>query len=83
MLKIDLGCGTNKRPGFFGVDRRAFDGVDGVTDLRQKSRVFKQSTLGSVQLRQSGDGEFILPDDSVTEALLALSGASRAQPALP
>jgi SAM-dependent methyltransferase len=68
MLKIDLGCGTNKRPGFLGIDRRKFDGVDGVTDLTQRSWSFKQSSLGSVQLLQSSDGEFILPDNSVTEA---------------
>jgi hypothetical protein len=30
---LDLGCGPNKRPGFLGVDRRAFAGVDVVTDL--------------------------------------------------
>jgi hypothetical protein len=32
-LRLDLGCGKNKRPGFTGVDRRAFEGVDVVTDL--------------------------------------------------
>lgn len=32
-LKLDLGCGVNKKPGFLGVDRRAFDGVDVVADL--------------------------------------------------
>lgn len=37
LLKIDLGCGPNKREGFVGVDERPFDGkVDVVTDLRQK-----------------------------------------------
>lgn len=33
---IDLGCGTNKREGFTGVDRRPFPGVDVVTDLTDK-----------------------------------------------
>jgi SAM-dependent methyltransferase len=33
-LKLDLGCGKGKRPGFIGVDSRAFDGVDQVVDLR-------------------------------------------------
>ncbi len=32
-LKLDLGCGTRKREGFLGVDRRKFDGVDIVHDL--------------------------------------------------
>ena len=36
-LKIDLGCGPNKREGFTGVDVRQFDGkVDVVADLRKK-----------------------------------------------
>lgn len=35
-LKIDLGCGKNKREGFLGVDSIAFEGVDVVADLRQK-----------------------------------------------
>jgi predicted SAM-dependent methyltransferase len=35
MLKLDLGCGTSKREGFLGVDRRAFPGVDCVADLRK------------------------------------------------
>jgi SAM-dependent methyltransferase len=33
-IKLDLGCGPNKRPGFVGVDAISFDGVDVVTDLR-------------------------------------------------
>lgn len=32
-LKLDLGCGPNKLPGFTGVDSRKFPGVDVVTDL--------------------------------------------------
>lgn len=34
-LKLDLGCGTSKQPGFLGVDSRQFPGVDLVVDLRQ------------------------------------------------
>lgn len=34
-LKLDLGCGPNKREGFDGVDSIAFDGVDWVADLNQ------------------------------------------------
>jgi len=35
-LKLDLGCGPNKREGFRGVDSRQFDGkVDQVVDLRK------------------------------------------------
>ena len=35
VLKLDLGCGTRKRPGFRGVDSRKFEGVDVVADLRE------------------------------------------------
>lgn len=35
-MKIDLGCGSNKRPGFLGVDSRPFAGVDVVADLRSR-----------------------------------------------
>lgn len=36
-LKLDLGCGPNKREGFTGVDIMQFDGkVDVIADLRQK-----------------------------------------------
>ena len=32
-MKLDLGCGKNKREGFIGVDNISFDGVDVVMDL--------------------------------------------------
>lgn len=32
-IRLDLGCGKNKKPGFFGVDSISFDGVDKVVDL--------------------------------------------------
>lgn len=35
-LKLDLGCGKNKREGFLGVDEIKFDNVDVVANLRQK-----------------------------------------------
>lgn len=35
-VKLDLGCGKNKREGFIGVDCREFEGVDVVADLRQR-----------------------------------------------
>lgn len=33
LLKLDLGCGKNKREGFHGVDCREFKGVDQVVNL--------------------------------------------------
>lgn len=34
-LKLDVGCGPNKKPGFIGVDRIKFKGVDVVLDLNK------------------------------------------------
>lgn len=34
LLKLDIGCGPNKREGFQGVDSIAFPGVDHVCDLK-------------------------------------------------
>jgi hypothetical protein len=36
VLKLDLGCGKNKKPGFTGVDSIKFDGVDTVFDLTRQ-----------------------------------------------
>jgi hypothetical protein len=36
LLKLDLGCGTRKQPGFLGVDSMSFAGVDLVADLRER-----------------------------------------------
>lgn len=35
-IKIDIGCGPNKKAGFIGADSISFPGVDVVTDLRQR-----------------------------------------------
>lgn len=35
-LRIDIGCGKNKRAGFLGVDQFPMDGVDVVMDVRQR-----------------------------------------------
>ncbi len=35
-LRLDLGCGKNKREGFTGVDSRQFEGVDIVCDLVER-----------------------------------------------
>lgn len=71
-INLDLGCGSQKRPGFLGVDRRPFPGVDGITDLTQKHWLFDRPQLGSVKLvaATTADGRtrFMLPDNSVAEA---------------
>jgi hypothetical protein len=33
LIKLDVGCGTQKKPGFVGLDRRQFPGVDVVHDI--------------------------------------------------
>lgn len=33
-MKLDIGCGKNKRPGFTGIDALPFEGVDIVHDVR-------------------------------------------------
>jgi SAM-dependent methyltransferase len=73
-LSLDLGCGTNKRPGFLGVDRRQFPGVDGVTDLTKKNWLFERPELGSVKLVAAtldGVTGYVLPDNSVAEVFCA------------
>lgn len=46
-MKLDIGCGKNKREGFIGVDRIAFEGVDIVADLRQ-TWPFEDSSIEEV-----------------------------------
>lgn len=46
-LKLDIGCGPNKRPGFIGADSIAFPGVDVVTDLR-KPWPWKDATVEEI-----------------------------------
>lgn len=33
LLRLDLGCGSKKEPGWYGVDSIAFEGIDAVVDL--------------------------------------------------
>ena len=35
MVRIDLGCGTNKQNGFIGVDRYPLPGVDAIADMNE------------------------------------------------
>lgn len=48
-LKLDLGCGKNKKTGFLGVDRRKFEGVDIVTELTDPWP-WKDSTVEEVHM---------------------------------
>lgn len=45
LLKIDLGCGPNKREGFLGVDLIEFEGVDYVFDAGAGSWPFSDNSV--------------------------------------
>ena len=47
-IRLDLGCGKNKKPGFIGVDSIKFDGVDTVQDLRDDPWPWKDDSVGEV-----------------------------------
>lgn len=47
-IRIDLGCGPNKREGFLGVDRIAFDGVDHVCAIGNEPLPFDDGTVDEV-----------------------------------
>jgi hypothetical protein len=47
-LKLDLGCGKNKQPGFHGVDVLKFDGVDTVLDLSSGSWPWADNSIDEV-----------------------------------
>ena len=48
LIKLDLGCGINKRQGFIGVDSRQFDGVDQVVNLAHHLSPPKLDLQGNV-----------------------------------
>lgn len=47
-LKIDIGCGPNKREGFLGVDRINFPNVDYVCDLGNERMPFGDDTVDEI-----------------------------------
>lgn len=49
-VRLDLGCGINKKEGFTGVDRRKFTGVDIVHDLLVKPWPWKESSVTEVHM---------------------------------
>lgn len=46
-IRLDIGCGKNKRAGFLGVDAIKFDGVDVVMDARE-AWPWKDNTVDEV-----------------------------------
>ena len=47
-LKLDIGCGKNKAPGFHGVDSLDFEGVDTVLDVRQTPWPWEDNSVDEV-----------------------------------
>lgn len=77
IIRLDLGCGPNKKEGFIGVDIMSFGGkVDALCDLRLKTWFFEKGKIPGLKPSQKlehfpvveGRGlEFMLPDESVLE----------------
>lgn len=46
--KVDLGCGTRKKDGYFGIDITQYEGVDFIQDLRFAPLPFDNNQLEAV-----------------------------------
>lgn len=75
MVKIDLGCGKSKQPGFIGFDQFDFEGVDVVTDLTLfpwsfRAENYKAKNDGWNAWTKPGPlgGELLILENSVDEA---------------
>jgi SAM-dependent methyltransferase len=66
LVKLDLGCGKNKKEGFVGVDARKFDGVDIVLDLVATNESFT-NTANPKRPHGGGFKKWPWKDDSVDE----------------
>lgn len=49
MVKLDLGCGANKKEGYTGVDKAQIEGVDVVWDLRVSPWPFENESVDEVR----------------------------------
>mgnify|MGYP000635640836 CR=1 FL=1 len=48
MIRLDIGCGKNKKPGFLGVDQYAFEGVDVVCNVAKDIWPWDHGTVEEV-----------------------------------
>ncbi len=48
LKKIDLGCGSNKKEGFLGIDYQKFDTVDIVLDATREKLPFEDHSVGYI-----------------------------------
>jgi hypothetical protein len=72
VVKLDLGCGSNKKEGFFGIDQYEMPGVDARVDLTQRVWLFHMPSLGATLPLEKVYSESVmdgwrLPDNSVDE----------------
>ena len=49
-IKLDLGCGKNKKEGFTGVDQRKFEGVDVVLNLLKAPWPWKSGSVAEIHM---------------------------------
>jgi SAM-dependent methyltransferase len=48
MVKLDIGCGKNKREGFIGIDQFPMEGVDIVMDVRNEKLPYDDCSVDEV-----------------------------------
>ena len=48
VVKIDIGCGQAKRPGFVGIDKVPGDGVDHVVDVEREKLPFADRSVDAI-----------------------------------
>ena len=51
LLLLDIGCGTNKKQGYIGIDRIKLSGVDVVCDI-EEGLPFKDNTVDGIRVIQ-------------------------------
>lgn len=81
-LRLDLGCGKNKQPGFVGVDAIGFEGVDVVANLVETVVPMPHPMLRPMQYVAGGFKSWPWSDNSVDEVYCShflehLTGAER------
>lgn len=52
MIKLDIGCGTNKKDSFLGVDILELPGVDIVHDLNSFPYPFSNNEIDEIWINQ-------------------------------
>jgi ubiquinone/menaquinone biosynthesis C-methylase UbiE len=50
LLKIDIGCGLNKKPGCLGIDIQKLDGVDFVLDMTKDKLPFEDNSVDYIYM---------------------------------